>query len=149
MKFIIKIILTLTMFSQVQAQILKGNKEDINQILENTKAFSSYVIASDYKMIASSYTEDAKIFPNNTKILEGADILKYWTLPEGISTLYHKITQTEITVVDDTAYDYGYYEGKTKQKDGRITSWQGKYVIVWKKVKGNWEMYLDIWNSVP
>ncbi|WP_271768100.1 YybH family protein [Aquimarina algiphila] len=148
MKFITKIILALTIFSQVQAQTLKGNKEDINQIIENTKAFSRYVMASDYKMIASSYTEDAKIFPNNTIILEGEDIIKYWTLPKGISTSFHKITQTEITVVEDTAYDYGYYEGKTKQKDGQISSWQGKYVIVWKKVKGNWKMHLDIWNNI-
>ncbi|WP_271784408.1 YybH family protein [Aquimarina algiphila] len=148
MKFITKIILALTIFSQVQAQTLKGNKEDINQIIENTKEFSRYVMASDYKMIASSYTEDAKIFPNNTIILEGEDIIKYWTLPKGISTSFHKITQTEITVVEDTAYDYGYYEGKTKQKDGQISSWQGKYVIVWKKVKGNWKMHLDIWNNI-
>ncbi|WP_109435363.1 DUF4440 domain-containing protein [Aquimarina sp. AU119] len=148
MKFITKIILALTIFSQVQAQTLKGNKEDINQIIENAKAFSRYVMASDYKMIASSYTEDAKIFPNYTIILEGEDIIKYWTLPKGISTSFHKITQTEITVVEDTAYDYGYYEGKTKQKDGQISSWQGKYVIVWKKVKGNWKMHLDIWNNI-
>ncbi len=148
MKFITKIVLALTMFSQVQAQTLHGDKEDIEVILNNTKAFSAYVMASDYKGIINSYTKDAKIFPNKTSILKGEDILKYWTLPEGISILYHKITQTEITVIEDTAYDYGYYEGKTKHKDGRISSWKGKYVIVWKKIDGDWKMYLDIWNSV-
>ncbi len=148
MKTIPLLLLALLCFNQIEAQTLNGNKEDIKTILKNTENFSKYVMTSDYEKIASSYTDDAKIFPNNTKILEGEDIIKYWTLPEDISTSYHKITQTEITIVEDTAYDYGYYEGKTKHKDGHISSWKGKYVIVWKKIEDHWKMYLDIWNSV-
>lgn len=142
------ILLAIMSFSNSEGQTFNGNKEDIQKILKNTKAFSEYVMASDYEKIAASYTEDAKIFPNGTQILEGNDIIKYWTLPEDISTTFHKITQTEITIIEDTAYDYGYYEGKTKHKDGRISSWKGKYVIVWKKVDNDWKMLLDIWNSV-
>ncbi|PRX54623.1 YybH family protein [Flagellimonas meridianipacifica] len=130
------------------SQTFQGNPKDVNQILENTKMFSEYVMTSNYDGIEASYTDDAKIFPNNTLILEGKDIIKYWTLPDGISTPYHKITQSEITVLENTAYDYGYYEGKTKRQDGQISSWKGKYVIVWKKVDDNWKMYLDIWNGV-
>lgn len=148
MKYLFITVLALASLSPAHGQTLKGNKEDIQTILKNTKDFSKYVVASDYEKIAESYTKDAKIFPNNTKILEGEDIVKYWTLPEGISTSFHKITQTEITVVEETAYDYGYYEGKTKRRDGSISSWKGKYVIVWKKVNGDWKMYLDIWNGV-
>jgi len=141
MKYIIIIVLTLTTFGQIQSQNLNGNTEDIQTILKNTEAFSKYVMASDYEKIAASYT-------NNTKILKGEDIINYWTLPEGISTPFHKITQSEITVKGDTAYDYGYYEGKTKHKDGRISPWKGKYVIIWKKEGNDWKMYLDIWNGV-
>ncbi|MEM8507626.1 MAG: DUF4440 domain-containing protein [Bacteroidota bacterium] len=130
------------------SQTFTGNQKDVDQILENTKTFSAYVMRSDYTGIASSYTADAKIFPNTTLILEGEDIIKYWTLPEGLSRPYHKITQSEITVIENTAYDYGYYEGKTKRNDGQLSSWKGKYVIVWKKIEGQWKMYLDIWNSV-
>ncbi|QLG46983.1 YybH family protein [Costertonia aggregata] len=148
MKAIQLLILAFLCFNQIEAQVLNGNKQDIQTILKNTENFSKYVMASDYRKIASSYTQDAKIFPNNTKILEGEDIIKYWTLPEGLSTSYHKITQSEITIIKDTAYDYGYYEGKTKHKDGHISSWKGKYVIVWKKINGDWKMYLDIWNNI-
>ncbi|MBC2846031.1 YybH family protein [Winogradskyella flava] len=148
MRTLIFVLIALLGFNYSQAQTLNGNQKDIQTILKNTKSFSEYVMASDYEKIASSYTKDAKIFPNNTQILEGEDIINYWTLPEGISTSYHKITQTEITIVEDTAYDYGYYEGKTKHKDGRMSSWKGKYVIVWKKVDSKWKMHLDIWNSV-
>lgn len=148
MKNLIIIILTLASISHLQSQTLNGNKEDIQNILKNTEDFSKYIMASDYTNIAKSYTNDVKIFPNNTNILEVEDIITYWTLPEGISTTYHKITQTEISIINDTAYDYGYYEGKTKHKDGRLSSWKGKYVIVWKKVDDYWKMYLDIWNNI-
>lgn len=148
MKYSIILVLALTSFSQLYSQSLNGNKKDLQIILKNTEAFSKYVMASDYDKIATSYTEDAKIFPNNTKILEGEEIIKYWTLPEGFSTSYHKITQTEITITENTAYDYGYYEGKTKNAKGEEQSWGGKYVIVWKKVNNNWKIYLDIWNNV-
>ena len=148
MKTFITITLTLFSICQGLGQTFNGNQKDIDQIIENTKKFSKYVMNSNYEMIASSYTQDAKIFPNNTLILEGKAIIRYWTLPDGVSTPYHKITQSEITVINNTAYDYGYYEGKTKHKDGRISSWKGKYVIVWKKDNGQWKIHLDIWNSV-
>ncbi len=150
MKYLTKIILVLAVFSQVQAQtqVLNGNKKDIQTILKNTADFSKHVMSSNYEMIAASYTEDAKIFPNNMKILEGKDIIKYWTLPKGLSTSHHKITQNEITIIKDTAYDYGYYEGKTQNIKGEERTWGGKYVIVWKKINGDWKIYLDIWNNI-
>ncbi|WP_338759330.1 DUF4440 domain-containing protein [Bernardetia sp. ABR2-2B] len=133
-----------------QAQTFVGKQKHINQILDNTRKFSEYVMKSDYEGIANCYTSDAKIFPNNTKILTGRDsIISYWALPEGVGTLFHKITQSEIRINGNEAYDYGYYEGKTKYADGRESSWQGKYVIVWRREKGVWKIYLDIWNKVP
>jgi len=131
------------------AQKFIGNPEDIEQILDNTKNFSQFVMDSNYEMIVKSYTEDAKIFPNNTEILTGKEaILKYWTLPEGVSTAHHKLMPEEIKITGLEAYDYGYYEGKTKRANGEIINWKGKYVVIWRKENGTWKMYLDIWNAV-
>lgn len=133
----------------ISAQNLNGPEEDVTTILSNIQAFSDHVMAGDAALIAEAYTEDGKIFPNRKDIMEGREALqKYWTPGEGYSISHHKITPAEITVTGDQAYDYGYYEGKTKQEDGSETSWKGKYVIVWKKVEGEWKIYLDIWNSI-
>ncbi|MEL6811149.1 MAG: DUF4440 domain-containing protein [Bacteroidota bacterium] len=135
--------------SQATAQTFNGNKEDIQQIVNNAKAFSAYVMSSDYDGIWSSYTPDAKIFPNDMEITEGkTDIMNYWRLPEGVTTIHHKLMPEEITILGDTAYDYGTYEGTTRGKDGSENNWKGKYVVVWKRHDGNWKMYLDIWNSI-
>lgn len=147
-----KTIITLVLLFVVQfgaGQTYSGNQKDIDQILENIKDFSSYVNSSNYAMIGSSYTKDAKIFPQKGDIIVGVkDILKYWHLPEGVKTNNHKITPVEITVVGDTAYDHGYYEGTTLKANGEESSWKGKYVIVWKRVGTEWKIYLDIWNSI-
>jgi len=133
---------------QLTAQNYQGPKEDIDQILENTRLFSGYIINADYDNIAASYTEDAKIFPGNIDIIAGQeDIKAYWILPEGVETAYHKVTSEEIKVIGNEAYDYGYYEGRTKRGE-EVSSWRGKYVIIWQKIDGTWKMYLDIWNSI-
>ncbi|MEM6772566.1 MAG: DUF4440 domain-containing protein [Bacteroidota bacterium] len=134
----------------VCAQNYSGPKADIDQILGQAKAFSGFVIAGDLDGILSSYTEDGKIFPNNRPILEGKESLaNYWRPQPGYRNLYHKLTPLEIKVYGDEARDHGYYEGRSVGPDGTERSWQGKYVVIWRKVAGVWKMYLDIWNGVP
>lgn len=146
---ILAILVGLFFASPSKGQNYIGNAEDINAILSNIKSFSAFVMNSDYENIANSYTSDGKIFPNNKRIIAGKnDIKKYWTLPDGVKTSYHKITPSEIKIIGDEAYDYGYYEGATLRKNGTTSNWKGKYVIVWRKIDGEWKIYLDIWNSV-
>ena len=121
-------------------------------LLKNMAAFSDALMRQDYDFVVNAYTEDAKIFPNNLKILAGHEAIRnYWTPPAGSNsrTTYHKITPEEIKIIGNEAYDYGYYEGKSIGNDGKEYSWKGKYVITWKEVAPDvWKMYLDIWNGV-
>ena len=153
MRFSLKLIFilaTLCSVSQITAQTYTGKEKDIQQILKNIESFSKFYMAGDVESLVNCYTNDGKIFPNNLKILEGkSDLEKYWTLPEGVKVLHHKVTPTEIKIIKKEAYDYGYYEGATQNEKGEKSTWQGKYVIVWKKVGKDWKIYLDIWNSVP
>ena len=130
-------------------QTYTGDPEEISNIVKSAKNFSQHIVNADYEKIGDAYTADAKIFPNNTKIIEGREqIIQYWELPEGVRTIAHKTMASEIKIIGDEAYDYGYYEGTTRRANGEEVSWKGKYVIVWKKVEGEWKMYLDIWNRV-
>lgn len=126
-----------------------STKSDLDKIYNNIKAFSQAYMSSDADALTNMYTNDGKIFPNNRNILSGpSDLKTYWTVPKGVKILHHKVSPTAIKIVDDTAYDYGYYEGKTLTVDKKEISWKGKYLIVWKKINGDWKIYLDIWNNV-
>lgn len=119
------------------------------KIRENVRAFSAAYMNADAAGIASMYTSDAKIFPRNSNIISGRPLIeKYWQFAEGVKDLYHKVTPSEIRIIKNYAYDYGYYEGSTTNKKGKKTEFTGKYVIVWKKENGDWKIYLDIWNRL-
>ncbi len=143
--FLILQLIVVSLFSQDY----KGKKKHIDKILENSKKFSTYFVNGDAEGVANCYTSDGKIFPNNKPILEGQEaLLKYWTRTDGNFPIYHKVTPSSIKIIKNYAYDYGYYEGKTQLENGEIRSWKGKYLIIWKKVKKDWKIYMDIWNSV-
>ncbi len=142
-------VLNLVMISSGISQKYTGSERQINTILSNAAKFSASIVNSDYEKIASSYTVDGKIFPNNLEIIEGRSaIMNYWKLPEGVRTIAHKITPLEIKINGKEAYDFGVYEGTTRRANGDEVSWKGKYVIIWRKENKEWKMYLDIWNRI-
>ncbi len=126
--------------------------KDVALLRRNMRLFSKALMEQDYDFVSNAYTDDAKIFPNNQKILAGSKaISNYWKpAPDSkYKITYHRIIPEEIKVLDKEAYDYGYYEGRSIGNDGKESSWKGKYVIIWKEVELNvWKMYLDIWNRV-
>ncbi len=131
------------------AQTYNGSEEEVRTILKNIDAFSGFVVAGDIEAIGQSYTEDASILVNNRDIITGRDPIEaYWTPGGSSRTVYHKIHPVEITITGDTAYDMGRYEGRTRMQNGDEASWKGKYVIVWKKIEGEWKIYIDIWNRI-
>lgn len=146
------LILTITILfltTHIFSQTYIGKKKEINKILKNVENFSKYVMAGNYQKIAAAYTADGKIFPTGRDVMEGTEALEsYWKPSEGYKTLYHKVTPTEIRIIKKTAYDYGYYEGESINPKGEKSTWQGKYVIVWKKEGKEWKIYLDIWNRM-
>jgi ketosteroid isomerase-like protein/peptidoglycan/xylan/chitin deacetylase (PgdA/CDA1 family) len=128
---------------------LEGDQAEIDAILHAIKDFSRAYRDREYAKMAEAYTRDGKIMPDGVGIIDGHDrIEKRWRIPEDRSIEEHIVTPVEITIVDDTAYDHGYYEGATRMPDGSLVRWTGKYVVVWKKEDGEWKMYLDIWNSI-
>ena len=140
-------ILLLTLISTLSCYAYGQGDEGL--ILAQAKKFSEHLMKGEREMVVKMYTADAKIFPTNREILEGAELMEYWnpSNPGPWKTTYHKITPVELKVWGDEAYDYGYYEGTSS--DGTSQSnWKGKYVIIWRKVEGEWKIYLDIWNGI-
>ena len=146
-----KRVLLLLAFFGVTAAIAQhvGSEADLKGIQENANKFSKNVMAGNAHALAHHYTGDAKLFPPGSEIISGHNAIEaYWKPAPGVVITHHKITPEKIVVEGETAYDYGYYEGTTQTKNGGETHWRGKYVVVWKKVKGNWLMHLDSWSRI-
>ncbi|SNT11144.1 Ketosteroid isomerase homolog [Ekhidna lutea] len=141
--------ITLTILMLALFTGLKAQDKEVAAIKSQVVKFSKYLMNDEREEVVNMYTEDAKIFPGDTDILEGDDLSNYWN-PSGDrswKTTYHKVTPIEIKVLGNEAYDYGYYEGISSNGD-QSSNWRGKYVIVWRKEQGEWKIYLDIWNRI-
>jgi ketosteroid isomerase-like protein len=144
---------TLLLLLFLPAFLLAQQTSDDEAIIrKNLTVFSQAVMDGDYDAVVNTYTADAKIFPNDLEILSGENAIRdYWTPAENRSwkTTYHHLMPEEIKIIGDTAYDYGYYEGRSMNVAGEESYFKGKYVVVWKKESpGVWKIYLDIWNRV-
>ncbi|MCB0566371.1 MAG: DUF4440 domain-containing protein [Phaeodactylibacter sp.] len=136
-------------YQELKAEFLAT---DLGIIHQNIDAFSRSLTEGDFDAVVAAYTTDAKLFPQRGDILRGEPAIRnYWTPPASREsrTVHHRIKPEEIVVQGDTAYDWGYYEGATRRGDGSLAYWEGKYVVVWKKVAdGQWKIYLDSWNNL-
>ncbi|MGW9687166.1 YybH family protein [Flagellimonas sp. 2504JD1-5] len=130
-------------------KISSSNPEEKYKIMAASKSFSKAYIEQDFGAMANIYTHDAKLIPLGIPIVEGREAIKArWEMGKATKILSHSMDASEINIIGDYAYDYGYYSGTSQKASEPISKWKGKYVVVWKKVAGSWKMYIDIWNRL-
>ncbi len=127
-----------------------GSKQEVQVILNRIQAFSQTLLAGQAQNLSEFYTTDGKIFPRNQNIISGrTDIAQYWQPKNGNRIIAHEVTPETLDLHEDWASDYGYYQGISQNAEGKEFPFRGKYVILWKKVDGQWLIDIDIWNKVP
>jgi uncharacterized protein (TIGR02246 family) len=124
------------------------SQQPVNVSDDIAKANNEFMEAfnnGDMNAVAQHYTEDGKLFPANSEIIEGRqNIEAFWS---GAPEMGVKKVNLETT----TAEGYGYTaieEGKyTLYADGDIIIDKGKYIVTWEKVNGSWLIKRDIWTT--
>lgn len=118
--------------------------EDVRQIIEaNNTGFVTDLLRGDAKALAERYTDDAVVMPPNAKAAIGTTAIEdFWAsaIEAGIEDVELHTTQVE------SAGDLAYEDGTVTitAADGKTT--QQRYLVVWKRVGGEWKMHRDIWN---
>ena len=105
----------------------------------------SAVRAGDAARFAALYTEDAWLLPQGADIIRGrARIEEFW------HRRFQRIAEIKLTTVDviaigpDSAREVGSSQIALKGDSKRIP---GKYMVVWKRVAGEWQLEADMFNS--
>jgi ketosteroid isomerase-like protein len=115
-------------------------------IEENNNRFTrAHVTPGDSETIENMYTSDAKILaPGADPVVGRTEIakltLKYMDFE--ITDFREETTDfygNEEILIDEGNYLMVYGKDKIVEK--------GKYVNVWKKEKGTWKIYTNIWNT--
>lgn len=105
--------------------------------------------AKDAAAIAGLYTSDGAVMPPNAPIGKGGEsIQKIWASLLETPGFELRISPEQIVVSasGDMAMDRGTYQ-LTVAPEGTAMTDTGKYVVVWRKVGGEWKAAADIFNS--
>ena len=107
------------------------------------------VKAKDASSIAQLYAEDGAVMPPNAPIGKGrAAIQQTWASLMQLPGFDLTFTPEQIIVSSsgDMALDRGTYRLTVAPK-GTAQTDTGKYVVVWRKIGGEWKAAADIFNS--
>ncbi len=122
----------------------QGITSDI-QKLENQ--FAQAANKQDAAAVAQFYTEDATALPAGADMVKGRDgIQKLWDaiLKSGTSNLM--LTTVSVEDYGQAAREIGQFSFDAHGQQGQSSKVEGKYVVVWKKIGGDWRLDTDIWN---
>ncbi|MEO8724521.1 MAG: DUF4440 domain-containing protein [Acidobacteriaceae bacterium] len=96
--------------------------------------------------LAKLYAPEALLLPPGVATISGEEnICKFWqgVIDMGICDI--DLETVSLDEADATVTEVGQYRlhNETTVAD------QGKYLVVWKQIEGEWRLYRDIWNSDP
>ena len=107
------------------------------------------VQAKDAAGSAGFYAADGALLAPNAPIAQGtAAVTAAWQSLLGMKNVNLTFAPTSIVVASggDMAYDIGTYNLSFDSDKGPVKD-AGKYVVVWKKVDGDWKVAAGIFNS--
>jgi uncharacterized protein (TIGR02246 family) len=114
------------------------------------QAWLAAYAAHDSAKIAMLYAPDASAFPPGAERASGRDaIRKVWQgfMDAGVANV--TLRTIDVTASGGLAAETGEFALDAPGKDGKLGHVTGKYVVVWKRGKGGWQLYRDIWNENP
>jgi len=110
---------------------------------------SEAVRAGDSTTMASYYTEDARLLPPNSEMIEGREgIEAFWAggFQMGIKDVI--LTTVDVMGMGDLVCEVGTAKMSIQPEGMDAMEDRGKYLVIWKKGDdGMWRLHVDIWNS--
>jgi ketosteroid isomerase-like protein len=114
------------------------------------KAFTDAFGRGDIAPVSAMYAEDAIALPPDGGMLEGrAAIEALW---KGFRDMGAKSMAFEVVDVvssGNLAAETGVATLRVQPAGAGEAAVTVKYVVVWKKKGGTWQLYRDIWNNIP
>lgn len=121
------------------------------QIAQANQTFEEAARRGDAERLASLYTLDAIAFPPDAPMVKGRQNIKelWGSVIRDMGLKSVNLKTVDLEVAGDTAYEVGEATLRLEPRGGQATNAVVKYVVVWKKVDGQWRLHRDIWNAIP
>jgi uncharacterized protein (TIGR02246 family) len=120
----------------------------IDEIRAANRNFMDRYKRGDAAGVAALYTEDAKLLPPDSQMMDGTDAIRsFWQGAMDMGVKEATLETVDVESRDDLAYEIGRYTLVIQSKGGESTTAKGKYVVVWKNRDDVWRLHVDIWNG--
>jgi uncharacterized protein (TIGR02246 family) len=108
-------------------------------------AFMAAFKRADAAGLAALYTEDGQVLPPNADFVTGKQAIQsFWQAIFDMGIKEAKMEILEVEKQGDRVIEVSKF--KLLGADGKVLD-QGKYIVIWKQVQGQWKLYRDIFNS--
>jgi uncharacterized protein (TIGR02246 family) len=116
----------------------------LQEISAVNRQFEDAARKGDLERLASLYTPDAVALPPDGPVVKGrAAIKQMWgTLAQQVGLKEVRLQTLDFEQAGDTGYEVG--EATLAVSSGTAVM---KFVVVWKKIDGQWRLHRDIWNT--
>ena len=113
------------------------------------REFSAAATAGNVDGMMAIYADDAVLMPPNFPAFRGRDAIRqFWGGFLAAGKIDANVTADQVIQSGDLAAEMGRYTLKITPKGGGTPiEDNGKFVLVWRKVGGQWRAVSDIFNS--
>ena len=139
----IPLIVTLVSISLLVGATARSDepRESIESV---NRDFAAAFLRGDAEAVAELYTVDAELLPPGAEAVAGRPaIAAFWkgAIDSGVKDLV--LTTVQVESAGDLAYEVG--KVRLVANDGQVS--EDRYLVVWKRESGKWQLHRDIWNS--
>jgi uncharacterized protein (TIGR02246 family) len=116
----------------------------LSDISAVNRQFEDAARTGDLDRLASLYTPDAIALPPDGPLVKGRDAIKqmWGTVAQQIGLKDVRLATLDFEQAGDTGYEVG--EATLTVSNGTAVA---KFVVIWKKIGGQWRLHRDIWNA--
>jgi len=119
-------------------------RSDIDGTLEN---FVTALNAGDAAAVASFYTDDAALLPPGGERVDGREAIQaFWQGAIDGGMKANSLHAVEVFDGGDVAGEVGVFVLTVPADDG-VSEIHGKYIVIWERRDGVWQLHRDIWNT--
>ena len=141
----IKIPLTVAFVAMSFLYGAAARSDDTRESIESSnRDFAAAFLRGDAEAVAELYTKDAELLPPDAEAVAGRPaIAAFWkgAIDAGVKDLV--LTTMQVESAGDLAYEVGTV--RIVASNGQVS--EDRYLVVWKRENGKWQLHRDIWNS--
>lgn len=122
-----------------------ARSDDVRKAVDaGNRAFVAAFLRGDAHAVAELYTEDAQVIAPGAPVARGrAAIAAAWKKAMDAGVRDVRLETADVESSGDLASETGRVE--IVNRDGSVA--KDRYVVVWKRMRGEWKLHRDIWNG--